>query len=360
MKKLIIYTFIPLFINILSANISFAESIKAENRPLAWSDVDFSTPRSPAAKIIGEVDQAGSISSPDELAIQLLTGLDSDGKFQPGIAIDFVPYLLIKGTNFTLAEYRNDGFQQFLARTKFSVATSKSDTNARLGSGAEFILIDQGDPRLDTPLLGEINSILDKQPPPIKQDLRETPENFDKRQKRYFKAYDDSLKPLIEDAKNQARDRLTQQPIWNVGFGSSLVSTSGKYFDLRSDGMGIWSTYKTGLGGKSEIRLQSNYRSGERISDRKGAFFNGNTVTLAAQVRTGDEDFKFSFETAFNIENQSGKESNTYLNFGIGVEPKLNKDLWLSFSINGATGRQNGDDVRIFSGLKWNFNDGKQ
>jgi hypothetical protein len=167
------------------------------------------------------------------------------------------------------------------------------------------------------------------------------------------------LKQPIETAKNEARDRLTQQPIWNVGIGTSLVSSSGKYYDLRGDGMGIWSTYKTGVGGKSELRLHSNYRSGERIADRKGAFFNGNTLTLAAQVRTGDEDFKFSFETAFNVESQSGKESNTYLNFGVGIEPKVNKDLWLSFSINGATGRQNGDDVRIFSGLKWNFNDGK-
>jgi hypothetical protein len=96
MKKLLIFTLIPLFANVLAANISLADSTKAENKPLGWSDVDFSTPLSPAAKIIGEADRTGSISSPDQLSFQLLNGLDSDGKFQSGIAIDFVPYLLIR------------------------------------------------------------------------------------------------------------------------------------------------------------------------------------------------------------------------------------------------------------------------
>jgi hypothetical protein len=326
--------------------------------PLAWSKADFSTPRSPAAKIINGSNEVGSVSTPDELAVQLLTGLNSDGKFQPGIAIDFAPYLLIKGTNFTLAEYRNDAFQRFLARTKLSVATSSSDTNTRLGFGAEFILVDNGDPSIDEVLLTKIDGII-QQPPRPPKNPNESDTDYEKRVEELNNKFDQDLKPKIEAVINGERDRLTQQSFWNIGIGTSSISTSGKPFNLRSDGMGFWTTYKVGMGGKSELILHGNYRSGENISDRKGSFFNGDTVTLATRIRTGDEDFKFSLETAYNIESQVGKESNTYFNFGVAVEPKITKDLWLSFSIDGSTGRQNGEDVRIFSGLKWNFNNGK-
>jgi hypothetical protein len=350
-------------------------SILADKKPLGWSTLDFSTPSSPGAKIIGYTGEIGSVSTPNELAIKLLNGLDSDGNgnFQTGIAIDIAPYLLIRGKDFTLADYRkpNAGFERFLANTKISVATSKSDTTARLGVGAEFILIDEGDLRFDPELFARFSTILNKQPAPSSppepptnptpESLSQYEEALDRHQeaeRKKFEEYDNLIKSDIQAAKKAARARATQKSLWVLGAGTSLISPTGRYFDFRSDGTGLWTTYKLGMGGNSELIVHSSYRSGERISDRKNNFFNGDTVTAGARIRTGSEDFKFSLETAYNLESQSSKASNSYLSFGLGLEPRVSDNLWLSLSMKGSTGRENGNDFQMISGIKWNFNNG--
>jgi hypothetical protein len=328
-------------------NIAQGSITPPKKQPLGWSNLDFSTPASPAAKVIGYLGDIGAISTPNELAVKLLNGLDSDGKFQTGFAIDIAPYLLARGTGFTLEEYvkPNAGFERFLANSKISIATGSRDATSRLGLGAEFILINEGDPRLDPKLLEDFQSIVDTLQP------------FDPTDPDYT-AYNNSIKPKILAAKNRAKKRALDKPVWTLGVGTSLISTTGKYFDFRGDGTGAWTTFKTGLGGDSELILHGYYRSGARSEDRNVGFTNVDTLTTAARIRTGSENFKFSMETAYNFETQSGKASNSYFSFGLGVEPKITDKLWLSLSMSGSPGKQTGSDVQIFSGLKWNFNNG--
>jgi hypothetical protein len=328
-------------------NIAQISNKPPKSKPLGWSTLDFSTPASPAAKVIGYPGDIGAISTPNELALKLLNGLDSDGKFQTGFAIDIAPYLLARGTSFTLEDYLkpNAGFERFLANSKISIATGGRDSTSRLGLGAEFILLNEGDPRLDPLLLKDFQGIVDTLQP------------FDPNDPDYT-AYNNSIKPKILLAKNRAKQRALEKPIWILGIGTSLISTTGKYFDFRGDGTGVWTTYKTGLGGDSELILHGYYRSGARTEDRNAGFTNVDTLTTAARIRTGSENFKFSMETAYNFETQSGKASNSYFSFGLGVEPKITDKLWLSLSMSGSPGKQTGSDVQIFSGLKWNFNNG--
>jgi hypothetical protein len=314
-------------------------------KPVGFSDLDFSTPSSPGATMINYKGDFGSVSTPNEIAIKLLNGLSSDGKFQPGIAIDISPYLLASGTGFTLADYRkpNAGFQRFLANTKVSIATAGSEKEALLGIGAEFILLNEGDPRFDETLFNDFREILKDQPPPDANLI----------------AFNNSIKQRIIVAKEQAKKRSEQKETWTLGIGASLVSSTGRYYDFRGNGMGIWTTYKRGMGGNSELILHGNYRSSERTSDRIGSYINVDTVTLGTRIRTGDDKFKFSLETAYNFESQGGTASNSYFSLGLGAEPKISDNLWLSLSMTGNIGRQNGNDVQVFSGLKWNFNSGK-
>jgi hypothetical protein len=326
--------------------VAIAQSDKIrDKKPLGWSTLDFSIPRSPAAKIIGYSGDVGAVSSPNELAVKLLNGTDSDGMFQRGFSIDVAPYLLLRGTGFTLGEYRNQNawLTRFLANTKVSVATSTSDSStARLGFGVEFVLINEGDPRFDEILMNDFRVILANQP----QD---------------FDAFDRSIKDQVRAAKDRARKRAAQKSIWTLGIGTSLISSTGRYFDFRGDGSGLWTTYRTGLGGDSELILNAAYRMGERQSVRNSVpavVVNVDTLTTTAQIRTGSDNFKFSMEAAYNLENQSGVTSNSYLSYGLGVEPKISDNLWLSLSLNGSSGKQNGSDVQIFSGVKWSFNSG--
>jgi hypothetical protein len=354
MKIVVIRALILVVMTIASGIIAVPETLADEKntptkkKPLGWSALDFSTPPSPAAKIIGYSGEIGSISTPNELAVKLLNGLDSDGKFQTGFAIDIAPYLLARGTNFTLEDYTNPtaGFDRFLANSKISIATGSRDSISRIGLGAEFILLNEGDPRMDQKLLEEFQSIVDTLPP------------FDPKDPDYT-VYKNSINPRILAAKNSAKKRALPKPIWTVGVGTSLISSTGKNFDFRGDGTGVWSTFKTGLGGDSELILHGYYRGAARTEDRNLGFVNVDTLTTAVRLRTGSENFKFSMETAYNLETQSGKTSNSYFSFGLGLEPKITDNLWLSLSMSGSPGKQTGSDVQIFSGVKWNFNNGE-
>ena len=332
----------------LQKTLADEKNTPTQKKPLGWSALDFSTPPSPAAKIIGYSGEIGAISTPNELAIKLLNGLDSDGKFQTGVAIDIAPYLLIRGTNFTLEDYTKPtgGFNRFLANSKISIATGSRDSVSRIGLGAEFILLNEGDPRMDLELLKDFQSLVDTLPP------------FDPKDPDYL-TYNSSIKPQILAAKDRAKKRAMAKPIWTVGIGTSLISATNKNFDFRGDGTGVWSTFKTGLGGDSELIVHGYYRGAARTEDRNLGFVNVDTLTTAVRVRTGSENFKFSMETAYNLETQAGKASNSYFSFGLGVEPKITDKLWLSLSMSGSPGKQTGGDIQIFSGLKWNFNNGE-
>jgi hypothetical protein len=331
--------------NIPRATVAISQPDDLMRKPVGFSDLDFSTPSSPGARMIGIRGDIGSVSTPNELAVKLLNGLSSDGSFQPGVAIDIAPYLLVSGPSFTLADYRKDEFRRFLANTKISIATASSDQGANLGLGAEFILLNDGDPRFDKDLFDDLRKATES-PDPL-------PPNFD------VEAFNNSIKPKIIEAKKRAKIRSEGKETWVLGIGTSLVSSSNRYYDFRGNGMGVWTTYKRGMGVGSELILHGEYRSKEKTSDRNGGFVNVDTAIAGVRLRTGDDKFKFSLETAYNYASQEGAASNSYLSLGLGAEPKISDDLWLSLSLAGNIGRQNGNDVQVFSGLKWNFNSGK-
>jgi hypothetical protein len=71
----------------------------------ANSSLDLSVPDSPAFKILGltpnKVDRP---SSPREFAASIINGIDTNGNFQSGIALDTAPYLLFNAKNISLEE----------------------------------------------------------------------------------------------------------------------------------------------------------------------------------------------------------------------------------------------------------------
>jgi hypothetical protein len=353
------------------AQATTSSELAATNQPIGWSQRNFATPDSPASKLIGSSPSTiPNISTPGALAANLLNGFNSDGKFVTGIAIDTVPYLLFRGPGITLEEYRkNEGLEQFLSNLSLSIATDKetSSETARVGIAAQFTILNQGDRRIDP----EYSKVLNSFAKLITEDI----------------AFVDSLKDLTAEQRNQAIatkykkwqespceidpttkeekpcfareiNRLEKKPIWTVAVGSSFITPNGRYSDLRGDGMGIWSTYRQGIGGNTQLIFHTAYRSGERITDSQGAFFNGDTFLLGTRLRMGDEtNSRFSLEAAYNLENRQGNSSNSYLTLGVGLEQKFipQENLWFLFSFTAEPGRQNGSDFRFNSGVKWEF-----
>ena len=241
----------------------------------------------------------------------------------------------------------------FFANTTISVATSRetSGNTARVGIAAQFKIINEGDRRMDNGYLTKLETFAEKiTKDPNSPNWSET----ERTQKISAKLKDFKDSPEYIDEIN----RLEQQPIWTVAVGSSFITPTGRYSDLRGDGMGIWSTYRQGIGGNNQLIFHGAYRSGERISDPNGSFFIGDTILVGTRLRMGDDlNSRFSLETAYNIENRQGGSQNSYLSFGLGLEQKIvqKENLWLSLSFTADPGRQNGGDFRFNSGIKWDF-----
>jgi hypothetical protein len=352
-----------------------------KNKPIGWGEIKFSSPNSPATKLIGtDEGKIQTISTPTDLSVKLLNGLNSDGDFAPVLAVDMLPYTLFKGKELTLADYKNSGWERFLANTKLSIATNNAGDNkpARVGVGVEFVLLNDGDLRTDQCLMKDIKYIAEHENDPKLQPCtlailpekdkpelslkpcdkkKKSPEECRKEKEIYVEYIDKQY--LI--AKKAAEKRGEQASIWTAATGSSWVSPNGRYNNLQSEGMGFWTTYKQGINTNSQLLFQASYRTNERlkVNNSNNEFVNADTLMGGVRLLSGDRNFRFSLETTYNRESPTGgKPKNDYLYYGLGIEPRVGENLWLSLSFGGTTGRQNGSDFQLVSGLKWNFNTG--
>ena len=315
-------------------------------KPVGFSTLDFAVPESPAFIVLGvSPENVVRPTSPRAFATSLLNGLDQEGNLQNGVALEAVPYTLARGTEFTLAEYRADKFKRFLANTSLSLGTIKgagtNDDAARLGVGIHTILYNQGDSRMDNQLIADFKKILESQPNPD-QDLD---------------LFDQQIAGKLKKVRDAARKRSESKPIWTLAFAPSWISPDGKYGNLKSNGMGLWTSFSTGIGGDSQLIAHVRYRTNEEVADpdNAGMFLGQDTSLAGLRLRTGGQDFRFSFETSYINRKRDGSRTDDSLAFGVGLEPRISEGLWLNISFTGEAGRRDGNDGRFQTALKWAF-----
>jgi hypothetical protein len=325
--------------------------------PAAFSDIKLTKPTSPAAKLIGVDGKiTPTITTPSQFGFEVLNGLDNGGKFNTGIAVDMLPYVLIRGNELTLDDYKKSDFQWFLSNTKLSIATTKSldDIGARAGLGIEFTILNNGDLRRDQEYQ---DKIIDLQQKLILKKFRDAggPGKLSGAEQ---KAILDASDVNIEAVKKEAEQLSGQKAIWTAAIGQSWVSPTGLYSDLRGEGMGLWTTYSMGVGGNSQLLIHASLRNGEQLKLNNNNVVNANTLVGGIRYQTGDSNFRFSLETAYNRESHNGQQINDYLSFGIGLEPRIFDNSWLSLSLGGTSGKQDSNDFQFKTGIKWNINPG--
>jgi len=116
--------------------------------------VDQPVPQSPGFSIIGVTpEEAIQPGTSNDLAVSLLNGLDKDGHFQNGLALDFSPYMVLAGSELTLQDYQDNWVARLLVNTQVSIATSKGqneeDKSGRAGLGIRISPWIINDPRRD-------------------------------------------------------------------------------------------------------------------------------------------------------------------------------------------------------------------
>jgi hypothetical protein len=331
--------------------------------------LDFSVPESPAFAVLGVTPQTVSRpSSPRSLATSLLNGVDQNGNFQTGFALDTAPYLLFQGNKLTLFEYQQKrwSWKRFLARTTLSIATAKgtndADKSTRIGTGLRFTIFDEGDPRLDESLTQTIENAIEQAMATV-PPLSPTQALNANAVAQHEKDIQDAIKKATNASTMNAARKTTLKSKWNkssmiVGFAPSWISKTGSSSDLTYNGGAVWSSVALRLGSHAQTILYGKYQNKENVPDPnvKGQFFLQNSTFAGGQFRAGTENTVGSFEAVYLHTSPQGKRTDNFFRFSVGAERKIADNLWLHVGIGGESGRQNGQNkMFVLSSFKWGF-----
>ena len=353
----------------------------------AFTNVDMSVPESPAFTVLGVTPETViRPTSPRAFATSLLNGVDKNGNFQSGLAMDFVPYLLIAGDDLTLRKYQTKQVVRLLSRTQFSFATTKGatteDKSMRLALGLHLTLWDRGDPRTDETLMSCLSAF--RLPPPptmLECELPDNPTDADReafrkcqesaeatraeraRQVQEAREFNDSVSTRCRD---ESRQRNWNASSWIIGAAPSWISTDGQTKNMRWNGGGFWTSLAYGFEGvpglesRSQLILHGRYRNREVVPDPNtvGAFLSQDSYFFGARFRTGSPTFNGSFEYTFLRSRFAGLRFDNASRFSLLFERRIAGDTWFNLSLGGETGRQDGrNNGFVLTSFKWAFSD---
>lgn len=358
---------------------------KDEKAPLPFANVDLSIPESPAFTVLGLTPETVvRPNSPRQFATALLSGVDRNGNFQTGTALDTVPYLLLAGKNLTLGEYRSKYRLQLASRTQFSFATTKgaseADKSVRLSLGLRMTLWDKGDPRFDEELIkcfrGANKNFFEAVGAAVldPEDLPETatPQQIEKAKKAFAEyeqreAQANTVRlQASEECRADSRKRNWNRSSWIIAYAPSWISTTGETKSFKWNGGGIWTSFAYGFEGfpalqeHSQIIFHARYRSNEQVPDpaNKGSFFGQDSLFLGSRLRVGNENATGSFEGVFVRARPEGKVFDNSARYSLGLERRIAENLWFGLSFGGETGRADGkNNGFVLTSFRWGFSE---
>jgi hypothetical protein len=353
----------------------------------AVAAVDMSVPESPAFTVLGVTPETViRPTSPRAFATSLLNGVDTNGNFQSGLAMDFVPYLLIAGDQLTLRKYQTNSLVRLLSRSQFSFATTKGatedDKSMRLALGLHVTLWDRGDPRLDETLMSCLSTF--RLPPPpttLECELPDNPTDADREAFRKCQEGAESARQQraaqVQEAtefnnsvstrcRDEAQKRNFNRSSWIIGAAPSWISTNGQTKDMQWNGGGFWTSLAYGFEGvpgledKSQLILHARYRNREQVPDpvTTGAFLSQDSMFFGARFRHGSPTFNGSFEYTFLRSRVAGQRYDSSSRLSLLFERRIAGDTWFNLSLGGETGRQDGrNNGFVLTSFKWAFSD---
>ena len=333
-----------------------------DNAPVQNANIDLSVPESPAFTVLDLTPQTIiRPASPRELATSILNGVDRNGNFQTGIALDTTPYLLFAGRELTLAKYRESRAAQFLAHTVVSFATTKGaseeDKSVRMAIGLHFAIFDKGDPRLDRELSACFKRV-DPRFEPISPTADDATVKLEVARRTAI------LQTAGDPCRAEARKRNWNRSSWIVGLAPSWISPTGETGNLKWNGGGVWTSLAYGFEGvpalerTSQLIFHARYRDSEQVPDpdMEGAIIKQNSVYLGGRFRVGAPEFNANFEALYLRNKPAGRDPNSSYRVSVGAERKINKDLWFVISAGGEGGRADGKNKGfVLTSFKWAF-----
>ena len=333
---------------------------------LGEATLDLAVPESPAFSALGLTpQQVTRPTSGRELAASFLSGIDRNGSFQTGLAIDTAPYMLLAGSRITLDHYRNPGqyLRRFLARWQLSFATSKGggsgDPSAKIALGMRFTLFDLGDPRTDEELLeclaGVADTVWNGTPP-------ESPCASDEEIERENLRRQEEIRRLAGPCRKQASNRRWNRSAWVFGTAPTWTSLDGKTAQIEYSGTALWTSLGFGFENVPFLEdhaMLAGYvktRSKEVVQDQlnPGSSIRQDNFTIGTRLFVGVPKTQFNFETLWSSNDRADTVEDKYWSVGFGLEQRVVDNLWLNLSYGWQLAREQiGNGFVVFGGLNW-------
>ena len=350
---------------------SFVRSFVQRNTTADALNLDLLVPESAAFAVLGFTPQTVlRPATPQQFATSLINGLDQNGNFQNGLALETAPYMLFNGENVTIRDYMDQYVTRVLSRTQFSFAVTKGSSNddlsTRVAAGINFVLWDRGDPRVYRP--GEEGDVLDcfvknldstiPIPPSIDPDDVEAVRNFVAPELA-------RLKPVADKCRSEGQKARWNRSAWTFAYAPSWISKNGPNSDFKWNGGAFWTSLAYGFEEMPSLRkigqliAHVRYRSREEVPDdtNPGQFLTQNTWFLGARFRAGSPKFALNIEDAYLRSKGLGGRVDTSNRFTIGSELRLNNNLYFVISAGTNSGRTNGENNGfVMSSFKYGFN----
>lgn len=333
------------------------------------TNVDLSVPESPAFAVLGLTpNTVVRPASPKAFASSLINGLDQNGNFQSGLAIDTTPFMLFNGENITIRDYNEQFLTRFLSRTQFSFATAKGassdDTSTRLSAGLNLTLWDEGDPRIYHPERGD-DDVLScfannlQLPPPIPPN---SPPEIIASVNTANKATNDQV---ADDCRDRARKANWNRSSWIIAYAPSWISKTGQTRGFKWNGGAVWTSIAYGFEGVSSLQriaqliFHARHRTREVVPDpaNQGQFLTQNSTFFGARFRAGSAKFALNFEDSFIRTRVIGGKFDNINRFSIGAEARITDNLYFVIASGSNLGADNGQQKGfLMSSFKYGFN----
>ncbi|MCB0723538.1 MAG: hypothetical protein KDC73_02460 [Ignavibacteriae bacterium] len=293
--------------------------------------LDYNVPQSPGFTALGiapEKIQTGSASKP--IIVSILSNFFSSEKVEPGIAIDFSPYLLGIRLN-SIKDYGKDNLARILINTLLSVATVQSmeDTNSlAYGIGFRSTLWDSHDPLQHPAIIDSIEKILNPEASNILKDSD---------QKKEVKGLKEKYKEVIEEVRKAGGNALS------FGYGLSGLLKGGI---LSSDSIvvsnhNVWTSF---------VQYSDNFNFYATYQGRFSSNDNPKNI-LGIALRTNNLSVGLGGELIFNFQKENFEG-------GIAAEVGIITGLSSVLAINIENVTENNENLakaKLTASLKWNI-----
>lgn len=273
-----------------------------------------------------------------DLGAALLQGLDSDGNFQSGFALETRPYL------WNQDEYipEPSSKDRFLAGFKVSLATTTGlddkDKANRYGIGVNWTY-QFNDPLFNDDYLACVKELAEKFVPAI------PPDDLEKQRP----AIEANLRKGVVGCQKQYISWTTTA----LALGVAANRAKEKEMNLDESGSGLWITGSFAFSKRTELTGHARYVDNQ-LTVVDGTLSQTDSTVLATRFRYGGDSVRGVLEASWNDE-ETASRKNDYSLVSVGAEFKVLEGAWFRVAY-GKTFGSSEKDQEFFTGqLRFGF-----